>query len=951
MKKKTVFNRFTALILIMLLIFSLMAIRLSYIQIVNAEDYIDRANTNSIRQIPESAPRGKILDKNGQVLATNIQSYNLVYMENSEGKNKFFDTFAEVFRLLDSSTKKNDDGSSTKEQLLDEFKLKVNPYRFEFNTDKPEVAKAMELQFKKDEGLNDVVRMELYPKTASNELTDDEKAEIDKKVMQITPEEVFNYLIVKHDLWKLLKLSSEKEKELFAKKKKGEINNSDIAKMVLEKFSPEEVRKFMLVKDAIYLQSFSGYKPVVIAANISKETAFLFEQVKNTLPGMDISLQPVRYYPYKQLGSNFLGYISKINSTVKDKYEERGYDISTDYIGVAGLESAFEDRLKGSKGGTTVRINKEGRKTEELFKLEPYAGQDMVLTVDSKLQAVAERALQDRMNALQTTERYNTEGSGIMDKGNATRGAVVVLDVNSAAVLAMASLPGYDPNLFSIPGKLTSDLSKQYFNPDYESFAAQYIQKMGLSKSGTTMDTLFPVQSTDSNGKVTRKDEFDVYPKPFYNYATTSLLPPGSTFKPMTSVAALEEGVITPDTKIYDKIQFTLPGMTNTWSCYSKYGHGLVDVRIALEKSCNYFFYEVGNKLYQKAGLDSLAKYAWRFGLGTDPNSNAKQTTGLEISESFGNVYNNTTNKNQWAYYSKFYITEKLSAGVYHAGSGSTVKYTPVDINTNKSDSDELANAKNAIKSKVADYIKGNYDINNSYNLYQKMKNDLVPLFKKLINALPEDQKGKYKESDPQNMAEAISTYITFDIISQITTPGNIFNAAIGQGSNNFTPVQLANYIATLVNGGSRYNVHLVNEFKDNEGKVIQEFKPQVMDKIDLKESTIKAIKEGMSLVTDENGTASGSFANFPIKTGGKTGSATYRENGVQEAAGRTSYGLYVGFAPYDKPEIAVCVVIFDAGHGGNVSDVARAVYETYFRDQLKQDPNYIPKFDYTLNP
>ncbi|NLM34231.1 MAG: penicillin-binding protein [Clostridiales bacterium] len=946
MKKKKKFNRYMALIIIMLMTFTLIGFRLFYIQVVKADDYMDRANTNSIRQVPEAAPRGKILDKNGVILATNKQSYNLVYMENDEGKEKFFETFKEVFRLLDEAAKNNAVTDEGQDQLLDEFQLQVNPYRFEFNTDDPDTKRALEQFFKNERGLNDLVRMQLYKNTPSNELTDEQKEKINKKLMEISAEEVFYYLIVKYDIYKLLNLTKEEEKVLFQRKRSGEITDADIAKMVLDKFDVNEVRKYMVVKDAIYLQSFSGYKPVTISANMSKETAFLFEQVKNTLPGIDVSLQPIRYYPNGSLGSNFLGYISKISPTNTERYEERGYDISTDYIGTAGLESAFEDRLRGTKGGTTIRVNKEGRKTEELFRLEPYPGQDMILTIDSKLQAVTERALQDRMTALQTTERFHAEAGGIMDTGNATRGAAVVLDVKTGGVLAMASLPGYDPNLFSIPGKLTSAMSKEFFQPDLEAFGKEYIKRMQLDKYGTTVDDLFPITSTDGNTTI-RRDENDIYPKPFYNYATTALVPPGSTFKPMTSIAALEEGVVGPNEIIHDNVHYIL-GVNGVWKCHGS--HGNVNVKTALQKSCNYYYYEVGNRLYKKNGLDAIAQYAWKFGLGTDPNSKAKASTGIEIAESFGQTYNNTYNKNQFAFYSRFYIAEKLSAGVYQA-SGATITFTPIDINTNNEDSDELAKAKADIKDKVKEYIMGDYDINNSYSIYQKLKRDLTPLFQNLINAQPKETRSNYKDNDAENMAEAISTYVTFDIITQITTPGNILNASIGQGTNNFTPVQLANYIATLANGGTRYKVHMVDKFIDASGQVVYESKPEILDQIQIKAENLEAIKQGMSLVTDEFGTASGSFANFPIKTAGKTGSATYKEGGRQEAVGRTSYGLYVGFAPYDNPEIAVCIVIFDAGHGGYVSDVARAIYEAYFRDELKQIPGYQPKFDYTLNP
>ncbi|MDP4087640.1 MAG: penicillin-binding transpeptidase domain-containing protein [Bacillota bacterium] len=950
MKKKRFFNRYAALTIGMLMLFSFMGYRLSDIQIINADYFTDRANTKAIRQIAEYAPRGKIIDKNGVVLAENIQSYNLIYMETDEGKEKFFGTFQEVFKILDRCKRKNDDGTESREQPFDELELKVNPYRFEFSCrgDDTETRTAMEILFKKNRGLDDVVRQKLFKDRTEAELTEEEKAVFNKELLKISPEEVFNYLTVKYDLWKLLGMSQGEARNLFIRKTKGEITDKEITEMVLKKYPPEFLRKFMLVKDAIYLQSFSGYKPVTVAANIDKRTAFLFEQVKSNLPGIDISLRPIRCYPKHELGSNFIGYISKINAASRSKYEERGYDISTDYIGTAGLESAFEDRLKGSKGGVTVRINKEGRKTEELFRLDPYPGQDMILTIDSKLQAVMERALNERMQALQAEAgRLHKEGSSIMDTGNATRGAAVVIDVNTGGILAMASLPGYDPNDFTIPGKLTTELRDKYFYPDYEAFARKYIKRMKINKS---VDELFSVDSV-VNGKVIRKDKFDIYPKPFYNYATFSQMPAGSAFKPLTAIAGLEEGVITPGRRdvIHDRVQFTVPGVSNVWSCYSKYGHGDVDIRKALEVSCNYYFYEVGNRLYNKNGLDSLAKYAWRFGLGVDPNSKAKKSTGIEISENFGQVFNYKSMKADYAFYSKHTIRDLLVSGEYHGcNGGGDVYFTPVDITENRQDSDALASAKAAVKAKVREYI-----LADRKNAYASLKKELIPLFTNLINAEPENIKVKYKKSDPANMAEVTADTVVYDILIQVNTPGNIYNAAIGQGEDSFNPVQLANYIATFVNGGTRYSVHLVDKFIDHTGDVVQQYKPVALDKIDLKKDTIAAVKEGMKKVTDENGTAADSFVGFPeeIGSGGKTGSATFKENGVQESVGRTSYGLYVGFAPYDKPEIAVCVVIFDAGHGGFVSDVARAVYEAYFRDRLKAMPGFVPKFTYTLNP
>lgn len=950
MKKKKGFNRFTALVLIMILLFSALIARLSYLQIVNAEEYKELANNKSIRQIPEPAPRGEIMDRNNILLATNKQSYMIVFMETDESRKYFFDTFRKVFDLLDNSVRLNEKGEKEREKLQDEFDLKVNPFRFEFKSSDPEARRIFELRFKKDRGFDDKVKRKIF-KNKKGELTDEEKEMIDEELLTITPEEVFYDLIVQYDLYKLLNFTAEEEKMLLKNK-----SAKEIAEMLLEKYPIEEIRRYMLVKDAVKMQSFSGYKPVVIASNIDKSTAIVFEQVKNDLPGIDVSMQPIRYYPFGSIGSSFLGYISKISADNKERYEERGYDISTDYIGVAGLESAFEDRLRGSKGGTTVKVNKQGRKTEELFRLDPSQGQNMVLTLDSNLQAVAERALGEIMTDLQIN---NTHGTDPVNTANATRGAAVVMDVNTGAILAMASNPGFDPNLFTVPGRLTPELYKQYFAPDLVSFGENYIKNMKLDKNKVPVDMLFPIDTNIKDGKV-RRDFYDIYPKPFYNYATSSLIPPGSTFKALTGIAGLEEGVISPTTKIVDAGVFDDHGAdTNnyTGACWiwneHKGSHGAIDVKTALEVSCNYFFYEIGYRLFKLGGRDKLADYAWRFGLGVDPKSNAKPSTGIEIYENFGQVYNNESRKNRGAVEALDGIDRLMKAGIYYAGSGVKVIYPPINISNTDEDSEKVREAKDAIKKTIRDNIKSENTYSNLSLEYLRLKQEMITLMGNLIEALPEDKRNSYKkEDDSKSMAEAISTYVTFDVKSAISTAGNVYDASIGQGINQFTPLQLTNYMATLINGGNRYKVRLVDKFVDAKGNKIEEFKPEIIEKIDLKPYNIATIKEGLHKVTSETGTASYAFKDFPIDTGGKTGSATFAAGGIQELIGRTSYGVYLGFAPYDKPEIAVCVVIFDGGHGGYVAPVARAIYETYFREKLKTEyPAFKPMFNYTLNP
>jgi penicillin-binding protein 2 len=148
--------------------------------------------------------------------------------------------------------------------------------------------------------------------------------------------------------------------------------------------------------------------------------------------------------------------------------------------------------------------------------------------------------------------------------------------------------------------------------------------------------------------------------------------------------------------------------------------------------------------------------------------------------------------------------------------------------------------------------------------------------------------------------------------------------AAIGQSDHQFTPLQLVNYVATLVNGGTRYQPHLLKAVTDyTTGEVYEEVQPTVLNTVSISDASVNAIKEGMKGVVTEDGTASSYFAGFPIQVGGKTGSA--------QMTNHSATGVFVSFAPYDDPQIAVCVVGEYASSGGSLAPVAIAIYDEYF--------------------
>ncbi|MFU7517019.1 penicillin-binding transpeptidase domain-containing protein [Clostridium sp. HCS.1] len=947
-KKKKKISRYTVLNIIMIALFTTFIAKLVYLQVYKHEDYKERADISSTRLISENAPRGKIYDSEGNILASNIQTYTLTYTKPNDDNEDFYGTMGKVFDIL----------SQNGENFEDELMLKVDnsgKFYFDFKTDDEDTKKVVEIRFKRDRGLNEEIERNLFG-NQKTEFNDKEIEQVNEELLKISAEETYYKLLKSYSLQELVNPMPVREEGETSKAynarvdayndKYKEMSGKEILDELLETYSMQDVRKYVVVKDAIKMQSFNGYRAVTIASNIKKDTAFIMYQKLNDLPGIDVSIEPIRFYPYNSLASGVIGYLSSIDSSKEDNYELRGYDVSSDLIGVAGIESALEDQLKGTKGGTTVKVNSQGRVTEELFKLDSYPGNNVHLTINKDVQYAAEQAMQDTMNRIKSSIAPN-----------ATRGAAVAIEIKTGRIIAMVSYPGYDPNVFSIPGKLTDELSQQYFSPDIESYAKEFIQRTGATGG---MDYLFPIN--EETGK--REDKFDTYPKPFFNYATQGLLPAGSTFKPLTAIAGLMEGVVNQYEVMNDTSgtwsKEDLPGMV--LKNFQGTANGATDLRKALEVSSNYYFYELGYRLYKNSGgdvsggnieaLNTLAKYAWKFGLGVEPSKQNSKTmsTGIQIEESFGQVYNFESWKNQIVNTPMYEIVDALKAGNYYSYS-----FVPLNIEDSDNDSDTLKEAKNALKNYMKDTL-AKVGTDEEVSDTTKYAESLVPYIKKVMDLSDEFkasviETSKRRTVDIDEEAGTISDAIAYYIISnaglQIKTPGQIISSAIGQGMNNFTPVQIANYVATLANGGTRRKLTLVDKITSPTGEVLQEFEPEIIDQIDIPAEYLQAVKDGMYRVntSPNNGTAYQAFGNFPIKVAGKTGTADFSTDENYKIQGRLAYGNYISFAPLDDPEIAIFSTIYDGFRGSEGATIHKAIYEAYFKEKLLElDPSYASK-------
>ena len=527
----------------------------------------------------------------------------------------------------------------------------------------------------------------------------------------------------------------------------------------------EDIRKILAIRYEISYKGYSSTKSIEIASNISRQSLEQIKERNAEFSGVEVVETPVRAYPLKTTASHILGRIGRIESSELEGNEDI-YN-QNDIIGKSGIEYVFEKYLKGTDGVKQIDMNVDGTITDEYVSKEAVSGSDVILTIDSKLQAVTEQALADNINKI--------ANHGFSQEDNpADAGAAVVLNVKTGEVIAMASYPDYDPSAF-VNG-IDTNTWNYYINGDT---------------------------------------------KPLENKAISAMYSPGSTYKMVTALAGLETGTITPKTKINDTGVFRK--YNSSWKCWNRHGHGYLNVSQAIEHSCNYFFYDLGDRL----GIDNLAKYSYYLGLG--------HKTGIEL--------------------------------------------------------------------------KGEIDGVLASNEIAKQEN-------------------------------------------RVWNPGETISAAIGQSYNTFTPLQMAKYVAMIANRGKNLDVTIVKSIINPDGSEVSrdEYESYVNEKLGLqqenveemnfKEENIEAILEGMRGVTSESGgTAYSTFRNFNIEVGGKTGSA---QTGVQ---GKTN-AWFVGFAPFDDPEIAIVVFVRNGGHGSYTAEVARDIIAQYFgmnTNQVTENTTAIP--------
>lgn len=511
---------------------------------------------------------------------------------------------------------------------------------------------------------------------------------------------------------------------------KGPIPNEVIVKLAeILGMNPEDIQKKIKKQD-------NPLEPTRIKSDVGPEIITKIEERRDDLPGVVIEVQAVRSYIYNELGAHTFGYVGEISDSELEKEKSKGYR-SGDILGKTGLEQIWDKELRGTDGGAQVEVNVSGKPVQMLGTKQPIAGNDLILTIDAKIQRAAEKAMDERLKYLQ--DKFGNP--------EAKAAAVVVMNPQTGEILAMVSRPTFDPNKFN-GGISTKDWKEIMDNPR----------------------------------------------NPMQNRVIGSSYPPGSAFKIVTGTAALETGKVTPEEKIFDAGRHRLaPAKSNAHNA----ALGWIDFKVALAKSDNVYFYELGNRL----GIDTLEEWARKFGLGA-----------------------------------------------------------PTGINLPDEDDGLVANQ-------------------------------------------------RYKKK----------VYGEDWVISET------FDAAIGQGFQLATPIQMAVVTSMAANGGHRFRPYLVSKMiSPLSGEVLQTFGPEETGTVPMSPKTLDAIQTGLHDVVSPSGTAGYIFEGFPVPLAGKTSTA--------ENPHGDDHGWFVAYAPYDHPTIAIACIVEQGGYGSDsAAPIVRKIMEAAF--------------------
>ncbi|MCR4651776.1 MAG: penicillin-binding protein [Lachnospiraceae bacterium] len=932
--------------IVLLLLAIVMISRIFVLQIVRGEETLLNFTLKIQKERTINSSRGKIYDRNGQLLAYNELAYNItiedIYESGSEKNTNINNTLLDVIKIVEANN----------DSVISDFNIILNDNNeFEFT-----VSDSRLLRFLAD----------IYGHREISELKYEEET--------ATPDEVIDYLCSYSKFGIGVSTDPLNPRDSFIPR---------------EGFTKTDIIKLINIRYAMSLNSYQKYIPTVLATDVSPETVAVIMENSDALTGIAIQEDNIRKYEDALYFSQMMGYTGKISEEelkelnggyeseeAPDTFKKRNDYILTDMVGKAGIEKTLETYLQGVKGSETVYVNNLGRVIESKKTIDPIAGNDVYLTIDKKLQIAVYDILEQKLAGILVSKIQNIKEYNPPEGTPASKYIIPVTDVYFAlfnnSIIDLKSLKSEDAgeNEKAIYSAFCSKKERVYsrLNEELQTLSTPYkdlpqeyqvyeslivnmlietgvikdkeidkndetylnwkveetislrdyleylIAKRWIDVSKISLDQEY----SDSSEVFDRLCEYinehletsNAFAKRLYKYMIKSEEITGKQIltclleQDAISITAAEEdrftsGAISPYSFLLYLIEnlYLTPGELAldpySASCVitNMDGEALAVVSYPSYDN-NRLANSIDSEYYSKLQND-LSKPLWNYATQqkTAPGSTFKMVSSTAAMNE--GIVNTTQTLICKGYFNRF-ANEQYKCWIYPGSHGA--------LNV----SGAIENSCNSFFYEVGYQLSldqdGNYDEEKGLKELEKY----ADLF-----GLTEKSGLEIEESDPEISDE-------YPVLS-----------AIGQGTNNFTTAGLARYVLTVANEGTCYNLSLIDKITDSNGNLIKDFTPSVRNTIDMPQTYWDSLHSGMRRVVQKKAY----YNDLGVNVAGKTGTA-------QENKSRANHALFVSYAPYENPEVAVATRIAFGYSSDYAANLTRDIYKYYFH--LEDEDNIL---------
>ena len=925
-------SRIFVLVMIFLAFFGIMMSRIFYLQIINGQNYADSFTMRIKREVSLPGTRGRIFDRNGQVLADNVLSYSVTMEDNGTYKSareKQSTLNRTVLKVIDIVESHGDN-------VIGDFGIVYQNGSYAYTQE----GRAL-LRFKAD----------IYGYSSIDDLKPEEYV--------ATADEMIEYLCGKKKFWISPDLYTEEQIKEYK---------------VPTDLTPEQILKLVTIRYAISSNSFKRYVTTTVASDVSDATVAEILENQSNLQGVDIEQSSLRTYADSKYFANIIGYIGKPDQDELDTLKEQNEDYdANDLVGKAGLEQYMETDLQGKKGQRTIYVDSVGNVLEVESETQPESGHDLYLTIDKDLQIAAYNILEQRLAGILVSKIQNIKQYVPGAHSSAMSIVIPIYDVYYALIqnhiidtshftaddatdLEKSVQQRFDTQLDDaisrIMAQLQSDSPTAYCDlpSDMKNYMSYIVSDILMGGDQVLMKSA--VNTEDATYIAWAKDE-TISLKEYLEYAISMNWVDVSGLDVKNSYMNSEEIYQV----VVDYISSKLATDSNFHTMLYKY---VILNDVVTGREVCLLLYDQGILEYDEETVGKLrsgAYSAYSFmldriknleitpgQLALEPCSAGCVITDPNTGDVLANVsypgYDNNrlTNTMDSAYYAE--LNRDLAGPLYSRSTqertapGSTFK--PISAVAGLEEgvirSTDIIHATGVFTEAYGSptcWIYNQYHgSHGNINMVDAIRVSCNYYFYEVGFRLGGGRSTGYSSDRALAALSKYAAMFGFDHVSGMELPesdpkisdSDGIRSAIGQGTHLYTVSQIARYVSTIANRGTVYDLTLLDKVTDSEGNTIEDYSASVYNNIDIADNSWNTIQEGMHQMAENTA----AFKDLDLTIAGKTGTA-------QQSKSHPNHALFMGYAPYESPQIAIAIRIANGYTSANAASMAADIFSYYF--------------------